>query len=237
MQFEINGNRYSIPSSLHEITLQQRIDFMNRYGKQLDDNLERINSIEDDITRGLEYAEHRIDYAFKVISFYTGIEENVLKESQFVDELLNIYHASIAVLEEEERTLEHKTSFTWKGEEWELQHYELNNSSQMTFGEFIDAKQIVQDMHNLGKNDWESMLNLACIFFRKKGEKYTSELSNPNGERMKLMRELPLVYALQVGFFLLGSMILYIKHFLSSSHPESKEEVQTQQSILSSGVG
>lgn len=212
MRVTINNTEHVIPSSLLEITLRQRIDYYNRYGKELDERLRKSFEIEDEFERSLAISDIQIDQIFQTLSFFTGIETKVLEESEFIDHLIAIYHSSIAVLLEEEKSLKIETEFVWQGEEWVIQPYELSNHSKMTFAEFVDAKQMVQDLYKLGQNDWEVMLRLCTVFLRKKGEAYSVELSKEKGERMQLFEQLPLQYALQCGFFLSGSMSLFLKH-------------------------
>lgn len=220
MRVTINNKEVIIPSSLSEFTLGQRIDFHNQHGRLLDEMLESIQQMEDEYFRELELIQWRMELMYRTFAFFTGTTVEALKESAFVDEISRIYHASLAVLLEEEENVELQQQFFWKDEEWQLSPPELKQDSPMKFGEVIDAKQIVKDMVELGRGKWEYMLRLCAIFFRKKGEPYDESFVYEDSDRLKLMLELPMNIAMQVGFFLSGLINISMKPLTSSGSRE-----------------
>lgn len=237
MRITINDKQVIIPSSLSEITLGQRIDFHNQYGRELDDMLASIQKMEDDIEKELELSQFAIEKMFRTVAFFSGFSVEALKESVFIEAISNIYYSALAVLFEEEENLEFKKDFIWNGEEWELGPIELKHGSDKTFGEFIDSKQLVQDMADLGRGKWESMLSLAAIFFRKKGEEYREEFLFEDSERLKLMRELPMDIVMQIGFFLAATVNIYYNTFRYSLSQELKPAAGISKIISTNGVG
>lgn len=235
MRVRINGIECLIPSSLSEITLKQKIDFQIAHGNELDAMSKSIQEIEDEDDKELEQLQFNIISIFRTLSFFLPFDIESLKQTEHVQSLVNIYTNSIALLNQQEKYIEENPvyEFTWLNDEWELHTPELNQGDKMTFGELIDAKQIVQDMLNAGKNRWECMLSLCAIFLRKKNEPYEDRFVYPNSERLKLMEQLPMDIALQVGFFLSASLSLYTKIFQSSTLPEQKIKQENIQKNIS----
>lgn len=210
MRIQLNDKEVVIPSSLSEFTLGQRIAFNNQCGQELDEMLQSILAMPDGMDRDLELTEFQMEKMFRTFAFFTGTTPEALKESEFIDDIARIYYASMVTMFEEEQAAELKTEFVWKGEDWELHPPELKHGSKMTFGEFIDSKQLIKDMNDAGKGKWEYMLPLSAIYFRKKGEAYQEEFLYEDSERLQLMNELPMDIVLQVGFFLTSSLNTYL---------------------------
>ncbi|MGE9312875.1 hypothetical protein ACLOAU_14600 [Niabella sp. CJ426] len=220
MRVIINDKEIILPTSLSEITLGQRIDFHNKYGKELDEMLTSIIDMEDGPEKEMETVQMHFERMFRTFAFFADVDPESLKESKFIDEIANIYYSSLSVLFEEENKLEPQRLFNWNNEVWELAPPNLNQSSKVKFGEIIDSKQIVQDMIELGNGRWEMMQKLAAIFFRKQDEPYKKEFVYEDSERLQLMRELPMDIALQVGFFLNSSMNFYLNTLMSLQNQE-----------------
>lgn len=229
MRLQINNKEVNIPSSLSEITLRQRIDYQSVHGDLLAEMQKSILETKDDEIRELELIELQFERMFRTVSFFTGFSVESLKESEYVDTLFNIYISSIdRVFEDEQQEWKDmKYDFVWEGEEWELHTPELKNGDRMTFGEFIDSKQMIQSMVGLGRNRWECLVPLCAIFLRKKGEPYKESFLYEDSERLRLMENLPLDIALQVGFFLSSSLTIFRKTFQSFSSPEQKMQEVT----------
>lgn len=221
MKILINDKEVIFPSSLGEMTLKQRIEFQNTHGDLLETMYKSIQEIEDPDDQEIELAEFRIEAAIRGVSFFTGISVEDLKQAESLNKLLTYYTSSLAVVfEEENKLLENpKTEFTWRGEAWHLHVPELKNGDKLTFGEFIDSKQIIQNMVKLGKNRWECLIPLAAIYLKKEGEIYQESFLYEGSERLALMEELPMDIALHVGFFLSNSLSLFIQTFQSSTNP------------------
>jgi hypothetical protein len=211
MRILINNEEYVIPSSISEITLLQRIEFQEKHGNLLAEMAQSIAQIEDELEREMEQMQFQYEVVFRTVSFFTGIDLDVLKESEFIDKIVEIYHVNMSGILTDENDLTPCAEFQWQGETWIIDPPELKNGHRMTFGEFIDSKQMIQNMVNLGKNKWECLLPLCAIFLRKKDEAYEEAFLHDNSPRLELMKTLPLDMALQVAFFLMSSLSLYTK--------------------------
>jgi hypothetical protein len=219
LRIKINNEDKIIPSSLREITLKQRIDFQTQHGNELDAMYKSIMEMEDLDEQELELVQFRIESVIRGVSFFTDISVDDLKESNALDHLVNLYTSSLAVIFEEEKKIQEdiEYEFTWEnGEVWHLQAPEIKHGDKLTFGQFIDSKQVIQNLLNLGKNKWECLIPLCAIYLKRDGEEYEESFLYEGSERLRLMEKLPMDIALNVGFFLSGSLSLFITTSQSS---------------------
>lgn len=230
MRIQINDTQVTIPSSLREITLRQRIDFQSQYGNELDLMSKSISEIEDEQERELEVVQFQFEKMFRTVAFFTKTDVAALKSSSFIEQIAQIYFANLAVIFEEEAELTPVNKFNWQDADWYLAAPELKHGDQMAFGEMIDSKQMIQDMIGLGKNRWECLIPLAAIFLRKEDEPYAEAFLYEDSERLKLMEQLPLDIALQVGFFLISSLNIFTTAF-QSLLPQELKEVESMSEV------
>lgn len=224
MRILVNDKEIIFPSSLSEITLGQRITFYNQYGRQLDEMLKSITDMEEGPLKVLETDQFRFEKMFRTFAFFANTTPEVVKENKFIDDVADVYYSCLSVLFDDEQDLEPKPEYFFKKALWVIAAPELNQGSKMTFGEFIDAKQMTKDMNDLGAGKWEIMLKLCAIYLRKVGEEYKEEFSYEGSDRQELMKDLPMDIAMQVGFFLSGTMNFLINTLKSSESLELKEE-------------
>lgn len=180
MTITIDCTDYNLPS---EITLGDRIEYNNLYGKIID--------IEE---------KQRV---LNSVSFYGKIPAEILEQTNY-DDVLVVYKELTRQFSENidfSVPYDYQRDFFWKGDLWKIGAAELKQDSKMLFGEFIDAKQSVQ---NNGDDTWSSLLSLCCVYFRKKDEAYDKTFPI-DGPRMELMKSLPFSYAIELGFFLSNS--------------------------------
>ena len=223
MQVQINGEWINFPSSLHEITLGQRLKFHEQYGKQLDEMMKSIIEMPDGDEKDIEVLQFNLEQMYKTFAFFANCTEEAVKENEFIDKIAAIYHTCLSKMFDESESIELESEFEWNGEIWTISHPEIKNGHSMTFGEFLDAKQVVQNMVGLSKNRLECLVPLSAIFFRKKGEAYNQAFLYDDSERQQLMLNLPLDYAMQVGFFLKDALNMYIKASQSLENQESNQ--------------
>jgi hypothetical protein len=230
MKVKINEQEYDIPVSLAAVTLQQRIDFENQYGKDLRKLLAKILEIKNESLKELEFTDYHCKLACQSLSFFGGIPLETVMYNTAIDDVLAVFHATMKSYADDcdfsNKEVELKQEFGWNDELWVVAPPELNPDSKMTFGELITAKQAVQNMMQLGDEKWEALLPLCCIFFRKKDEPFKEEFLNETGERYQLMKSLPLEYALQVAFFLSVCQSSWLNTFLYSRKAEDQEPAE-----------
>lgn len=221
MQIVINGTKYNVPISISDITLMDRVNFDLEHGKKLNEKLKKVFEVKDKNLQELDYAEYTMELACRSVSFFCKIPLHIVQNTD-LDQVFAVYTTFLKLISEEtnfsnpETEIQHE--FEWKGEMWCIHPVDLKLGSKMVFGEFVDAKQIVHDMYELGEEKWLALVNLCCIYLRKKDEKYDKSFPDVDGPRYQLMKTLPLDKALNVGFFLIG----IINSFRNSSHFSSQ---------------
>jgi hypothetical protein len=225
MRITINGRDYNLPASLSAVTLGQRIEFDKAHGKGLREQLKKIEEMKEGIVKEMEFTDYHFQLACKSLSFFAGIPLDVVYNTA-IEDVFIMYHNTMKGYAEDvdfaAKEFDLKNEFQWNNETWVVAAPELKHDSKMTFGEFLDAKQWVKNLYELSQEKYEALLMLCCIYFRKKDEPYTKGLSIEEGDRYRLMKTLPLEFALHVGFFLNASMASYIQICLSSTPQEGK---------------
>lgn len=240
MIVNVNGKDRVIPSDLSQITLGQYIEFYDTFGAQLDEDLRNIDDYytvnehynyeeeveETEDLKRIKLDGHTANCASKWFTFWSGCDFEEWKDS--VDFIPVVYqYELIRGLIEASLATEHSfpLSIGWNGEQWAIQNYCIDPESNMTFEEFRCSMELRRQLASIGKTKWHALPYLCCIFLRKVGERYADELVNEDGERFKLMLELPMSEALKVSFFLKSCMHTY----LTTSHYSKVEEVETVQ--------
>lgn len=226
MKFHFNDKVYNFPTCLRDITLKQRIEFDNLYGKEIEETHKTIYKANEDgsveVLDEMEATLFQLDIACKNFSFFSGIPLDDVRKLP-MDQVLNVYHSCFAEILKEEQEIKLLDKYYWNDELWVLETPEINHESKMSFNEFVTAKQIVKTMHDLGSGQWDSLPSLCAIFLRKENEPFDEKFISGTTNRSKEMLELPLDIALCVAFFLQISMSMYSK-IIQSSNSDQKEE-------------
>lgn len=213
----VNSTEYNFPSKLGDITLGQRIAYQTEYGEDLDARHAQIEAMAEGPEKELEQLTFSVDMACKTFSFFTKIDEQVIKESSTLSEVLRVFGVMKGLIYAN-GTTNNQTTFEWNNEKWSLYLPEVKNNSEIKFGEFVDSKQIVEDLIALGGGYYDRLPRLCAIYLRKKGEAYDPAFAVEDSDRVQLMNDLPMDIALSVGFFL-TSLINQFKILLASSNP------------------
>jgi len=226
---------YTFPDTLADITIGQRIEFYDLYGKALDDKAIKIGKIQYQFQKDSELSSWHLENAVCQFAFYTGLPLAELQRSADAISILKIYQEVIYPLLVQEREIEIRTEYEFAGEKWIIAPPELLPTSTMTFNEFLHGKEVVRQMNQVGNGKWHSLPYLCAIYLRKEGEPFQESLVADGSERMQLMYSLPLDIAIGVGFFLTGTLNICLSTSLFFS-PLSQRE-STQLSTLSAGDG
>ena len=219
MQVVVNDTVHEVPFSLNDITLGRFIEYYDRYGRDLDKDLQDIVSrnyekllteknyevTEEDISlhRQIDLDVHLDNEALAWFSFWTDCDFIEAKEHPAVQPLLTQYRVLRSLLQQsEENALLLPAEINWNGETWNIQDFKINPSSEMTFTEIITSKEVMRQTHAIGKGKWDALPYLCAVFFRKKDEQFNDELVIEGSEKLLLMQQLPMTNAIQVAFFL-----------------------------------
>lgn len=204
MQVTVNGELFNIPYSLADIPLQKHIEYYDKYGSDLDKQLEEIQGRtygeEEELKKQIDLDNHIDNEALAWYSFWTNTDITAFNE---INEVLSQYRILRYLLYEDmQKVYELPAEIDWNGETWAIQDYKINPASNTRAIEIFTAKEVLLQMHNLKLSRWHSLIYLCVVFFRKRDEEFTGEMVHEKSERIELMKTLPLQYALQVAFFL-----------------------------------
>lgn len=229
MQFKYKNKKYSFPTSLIDVTLGQRIEFEKVHGTVIAEMQKEVYKVDEKGEKlpadEVEVMLLNIQIANRNFSFFTGIPLEEVEKNIPIETVISIYHSCFEILYQEQDNIELEAEYLFNEEFWKIEKPELSYQSELTFNELICSKQIVKQMHDMGAGNWESMPFLAAIFLKREGEVFDESWLNPEGERIKLMYELPMNIAVSVGFFLAVSTSL----FLTTSQYSEEEVAQKDQ--------
>lgn len=234
MEFKYKDAQYHFPALLSEITLSRRIAFYHDHGKLLDEKAADVEKF-DGLAKEIQQAMWHLDNATRYFSFYTGIPLAEVVSCMDLNDLMGVYHADIALLIEQEHTIELRQSYQWLDETWTISAPELLPNNNMTLIEFITGKEVVRQLDAIGKGKWDALPYLCAIYLRKENEPFDEAMISENSERMKLMLELPLDIALGVAFFLSSTLSIYMTTSVSSEKESPKELIPP--AISTAGAG
>lgn len=215
MQLNINDTTVEVPSDLSDIPLGQFLTYWEQYGRNLDKKLAEIGKrkYDEEFDQTLDLLELETEEAIAWYSFFTGYDFSVIMQQQS-DELLTRYRTIrelLRISESENYTLNQDVQ--WKESVWSIRDWKVTPDSSFTFNELLTSKEASRQIHSLGKGRWEALPYLCAVFFRKKGEHFRNEFVIEGSERLTLMQELPMSYAIQVAFFLSVSVSIYATTF------------------------
>lgn len=220
MQVEVNGQIYHVPSDIGQIKLGQFIEWYNEYGRKLDEQMTAIASThyDDEFLREDAIDQQLDKEALAWYSFFTGCDFEAIADTYLGAQVCDQYRVIRYLIHNSENDSRELTGpVDWNGEQWEIQNYKVDPASEMTFNEIITSKEVIRQLHKIGKGKWEPLLYLCAIFFRKVGEPFDKKFMFPGSERVKLMNDLPLSYAMAVSFFLTDCVGIW-KSTLASSN-------------------
>lgn len=234
MKITINETTYDVPFDPEVIKLSEYIEFYKQHGHVLDKALDEIvndktSSYEDKLNKIDAYTDRE---AIAWISFWTGVDLNKIKDTPLILPVLNAYKSLKVLFRITEDEVQFPQTYFWNDAEWEIQDFRVNPASEMSFNEIVTSKEVMRQVYEIADeqkpagNKWTSMPYLCAVFFRKKGEKFTDELIHEGSERMKLINDIPLKYALVVAFFL-SSCVHFWKNHLAFSRSDL-EAIQSQ---------
>lgn len=221
MKVTINDKLHEVPFDLSDITLGNYLQYYEQYGRDLDKQLSELSSTDyakllqekgfaEVTTEDVELhqfidIDNHIDHeALSWFSFWTKHDFFEVKNEPAVTDLLAQYrlfrHLSSGITSQGNEDF--PQVILWREEQWMIQDFKVTPGGEMCFNEIITSKEVMRQVHAIGKGKWDALPYLCAVFFRKKGEAFNDTLIKEEGERMKLMQELPLLHALQVAFFL-----------------------------------
>lgn len=208
MRLTINDKQIIFPSSLLEITLQQKIDYSKEHTPALEKMAQQIEACKDELEKSVLTSEFEHEKMLRDFSFFAGVDLESLRNesSEIIDKVAGIYYPCMAVINEEANDLKPETEFFLKGQMWELRPPEDDGK----FNSFLFAKQMTKHLINLSKGDWSAMLPICAAYIRKKDEAFDPQFIEEGSDRIEMMRELPMYYVMQVNELMKKTMDVHI---------------------------
>lgn len=220
MEVKINNRTHEIPFDPASITLDQYIDYYNMYGKDLDDQLLKIQESEweNDEEKDEAYDDLLDNEAISWFSYWTKLNLFEAKNTPDIFPILQEYRVMKKLFWDAEAEAEKKFSevVEWRGFKWYVQDFKINPASKMCATEVVTSKEVMRQIKKFNQGKWIALKYLSIIFFRKENEKFEDEMIYEGSERMKLIGELPVNLAMRVGFFL-SSCASTLKRILAFS--------------------
>lgn len=222
MRLIINDKEVIFPSSLREITLQQKIAFEMEHRPALDGMVKDIESITDPVMIDAAVSLYHSEKMFRNFAFFTGCTIDAVKECDYVDQIATIYYSCLATIQEEALQQQPESEFVFNGEMWDLAPLEDDRK----FDSFMLAKELTTYMHRLSNGDWAAMLPICAAYIRKKNEPFAKELLEERSERQQLFQNLPMDIVMQVVYFLNETLDLFIPDPESSVPAIKAQEIE-----------
>jgi hypothetical protein len=238
IQLKINDQITNIPAELADITLGQFVAFWDKHGREFDKQLAVIEAEkwEDPFLKEIAMLELENNEAVAWYSYFTGYDFATIKGAE-ADILLSQYRIireNLAFSEMAAYKL--PNTIHWKEAEWTIKDWKITPSSDFTFNELLTSKEITRQIYAIGKGKWEALPYLCAVFLRKENESFEDWMVEEGSERLAMMHELSMDYALQVAFFLTSSVVTLWTASLFSKVVEERQ-IQTLQDTTTAGVG
>lgn len=231
MDFKFKGKKYSLPVTLNQVTVRQKIEFDRLYRDKINEMYSNTFKVDEngelEEMDEIEASIFKVSVATMNISFFTGISLEEVEKEMSVDDVMNLYYSCIHQLYEEQEHIELQESYLFKDKLWQIEPPYLNNESKTTFNQLVTSKQVIKQMQELSAGKYEAIPYLAAIYLKQENEEFKEEWLNTGSERLELMYDLPMDIANAIAFFLQNSMGSYLKTLVFSQEVDQVETVRT----------
>lgn len=200
MKVRYNNTIYHYPSSAHDVSVGDLIRYHEMYGRANNDRLQEIELIEDETERDVETSKLILQSYAQSFSFHTGIPLDEVGKCIDVGDMCDIYVQNLEQSLKDKPT-NYSREIDWDGDIYCLGDYQLLPQHDRILDEFLTSKEAIRQLSVNKASSWEKLKYLSCIYLRKKGEPFTENLLQPDGDRMQIMDKLPASIAQQVGIF------------------------------------
>ncbi|KAA5532659.1 hypothetical protein F0919_17920 [Taibaiella lutea] len=209
MNINYMDRQYSIPNSLHSITLEQWIKWKENYGNALDAKKKEIDLMPDSSDKDVEAFLLLSDAACKFFSFYTGIELEEMRTNFDVNQLINVYTSSTSIMTDEQFELDIEPEYIVNNSIWNIiPPIDFVPEDGLMYDSFLELKKMVIQLKAFSEGDWNKLPALCAMYLRKKGET-AADINNYLEERHSLMQQLPLNIAFSIAKYLEVTLKVY----------------------------
>jgi hypothetical protein len=205
-QVKINNQEFEIPFDPMQIKLDEYIAYYDQYGRKIEEQLKDFQETEweNEEDKVIAYDDYIDNEAIAWFSFWTKIPLKNAKNTPDILPILEHYRIMRSLFWDAQKEAEDRYTepINWLGEKWVIQDFKVNAVSKMNFNEVTTSKEVMRQVVKFESGKWVALKYLSNIFLRKENEPFTDELILEDSERLRLMGELPVGYAMRVGFFL-----------------------------------
>lgn len=209
MTFEHKGQPFSIPDHLKDISLSQWIGFYNQYGRELDKRYAYIQGMPEGPDRADAYLLYEVDLAIQHYSYYSGVPLLEVMEMSPMDVVVQM-NTILIHLKMEESELDYHVLFDFNNEWYRIQPV-IEVSDKLTNEQFEKTQSVALIYSDLQDGKQEALYNLCAAFLRKENEPFSDSLVDDAGERVELMKSLPLNIALCVEKYIQDTITVYLQ--------------------------
>lgn len=199
------GGYYApVPKKLSDIPLYKWVAFYNAYGRDLERREKELANTDDNEA----LLHYNVDNALCNYCFYTGKPIELITQDELPDVLREQY-AAFASLTREESELNYTNTFLWADAVWKIQPV-ITMVGKVTQSEFDIITDIALIFSDLQDGKHEALYSLCAAYMRKENEPYNNSLLDAEGERMALMKTLPLHMALCTKHYIEDTIKIYL---------------------------
>lgn len=210
MKFRFSCKVYTLPICDADISLRQRIDLERAFYLDLQKRAKDLDR--EDLNFDLDLIQLTADNAVKSFCFFTKIDEAIVKARFDISQLITYFNSTLSpVFNALPESLESEMMIG--NDRYFLPNPEVNAECEISFDEFILAKEICRQLSFAGSSYVESWPYLAAIFLRKDKEPFDKKLISESFARLEFMRSLPLDKAKQVALFFERLNVYIFDHF------------------------
>lgn len=202
MELLIGPHVIDYPAGPDELPLGAWVQFVRTYGQDLDARaaaLQEIHAVE--ALEGVKIETHiqemrlYMDRAYSAAAFFADIPLAQAYQELPFRQVVGLYQQVLPACFETPA----QTFISWEGVDYILPPPELSQASDMTFGEVLDSKVMLQNQAVEGWSRWELIQHLAAIFLRPPGVPYHESMAYMGGAAVQRMAMLPMSAALMLS--------------------------------------
>ena len=193
------------PQSLSEITLSQWVGYQNTFGTALEKRLQKIQTLTGK-ERENEYFLWNVDLHLQNYSWYTNTPMNEVFQMNS-SEVIKVMGAAFILHVKEQSLLNYSNTFSFNGKDWKIQPI-IPQTEKLTKEQYDLVTDLALIFSDLQDGKHEALYELCAAYLRQPNEPFTGALVDQSGERVTLMKDLPLSISLCVKMYVEKSIHL-----------------------------
>ena len=205
-----NNKQITVPDDPSAVSLRERIEYDELIGNDINERIkqcqEEVKKKDDDPTKMTEEQvneqldvisldrirmtiEHFSDMTIEEVNDLPAEEQIMLFQKHLVEFI------DLPLERDDTRVHMVKDQLFW------LPDTELHPTTEITFNEFITAKEITRNLNSCASEKLQAIALLGTIFFRPVDQKFDESLMDPTSDKSDFILDLPLNIAMQIGLW------------------------------------